>query len=206
MVSLGEDATKAARRAVREAIGRTSLPGVRRLIPSGDRADMRVDVRVAVPGHEAVRADEVAAEFPYGRVTDGGGRRPEDAQRHRRRAGGGPPHLRRRRRAGGLVATAGGVPALSCTGVTKSFPGDVIALAGLDLEVPEGAFLGLLGPNGAGKTTLIRSVVGLTRPSGGGIRVFGDAPWGEGADRARRAIGYAPRRWPWTASCRCASC
>ena len=30
---------------------------------------MRVDVRVAVPGHETVRADEVAAEFPYGRVT-----------------------------------------------------------------------------------------------------------------------------------------
>ena len=69
----------------------------------------------------------------------------------------------------------------------------MIALAGLDLEVPEGAFLGLLGPNGAGKTTLIRSVVGLTRPSGGEIRVFGDAPWGEGADRARRAIGYAPQ-------------
>jgi ABC-2 type transport system ATP-binding protein len=69
----------------------------------------------------------------------------------------------------------------------------VIALAGLDLEVPEGAFLGLLGPNGAGKTTLIRSVVGLTRPSGGEVRVFGDPPWGDGADRARRSIGYAPQ-------------
>ncbi len=69
----------------------------------------------------------------------------------------------------------------------------MIALDGLDLEVPEGAFVGLLGPNGAGKTTLIRSVVGLTRPSGGEIRVFGDPPWGEGADRARRAIGYAPQ-------------
>ena len=69
----------------------------------------------------------------------------------------------------------------------------MIALSGLDLEVPEGAFLGLLGPNGAGKTTLIRSVVGLTRPSGGEIRVFGDPPWGDGADRARRAIGYAPQ-------------
>ena len=59
--------------------------------------------------------------------------------------------------------------------------------------MPEGAFLGLLGPNGAGKTTLIRSAVGLTRPSGGEIRVFGDPPWGDGADRARRAIGYAPQ-------------
>ena len=69
----------------------------------------------------------------------------------------------------------------------------MIALAGLDLEVAEGAFVGLLGPNGAGKTTLIRSVVGLTRPSSGQIRVFGDPPSGDGADRARRAIGYAPQ-------------
>jgi uncharacterized protein (TIGR02058 family) len=66
---VGEDATTAARRAVREAIGRTSLPGVRDLIPSRDRADMRVDVTVAVPGHEDVDAAAVAAEFPYGRVS-----------------------------------------------------------------------------------------------------------------------------------------
>ncbi|HSJ73761.1 MAG TPA: Lin0512 family protein [Miltoncostaeaceae bacterium] len=65
---VGEDATKAARRAVREAIGRTSLPGVRDLIPSRDRADMRVDVTIAVPGHETVDAEAVAAELPYGRV------------------------------------------------------------------------------------------------------------------------------------------
>ena len=68
------------------------------------------------------------------------------------------------------------------------------ALAGLDLEVPEGAFFGLLGPNGAGKTTLIRSIVGLTRPSGGTISVFGDARVrGDAAGAARTAIGYAPQ-------------
>lgn len=66
---VGEDPTKAACRAAREAVGRTSLPGVRRLIPSGDRADMRVDVTVAVPHHERVDPDAVAAVFPYGRVT-----------------------------------------------------------------------------------------------------------------------------------------
>lgn len=65
----GEDPTKAARRAAREAIGRTSLPGLGRLIPSGDRADMRIEVTVAVPHHERVDAAAVAAEFPYGRVT-----------------------------------------------------------------------------------------------------------------------------------------
>jgi uncharacterized protein (TIGR02058 family) len=89
---VGEDATKAARRAVREAIGRTSLPGVRGLIPSGDRADMRVDVTVAVPGHEAVDRDAVAGEFPYGRVTvtplPGGLRMPNGTD-----AGPGEDHL-----------------------------------------------------------------------------------------------------------------
>jgi uncharacterized protein (TIGR02058 family) len=89
---VGEDATKAARRAVREAIGRTSLPGVRGLIPSGDRADMRVDVTIAVPGHEAVDADAVAAEFPYGRVSvragPGGLRMPNGTD-----AGPGEDHL-----------------------------------------------------------------------------------------------------------------
>ncbi len=84
-------------------------------------------------------------------------------------------------------------PALLCQGVSKSFDGDLDALAGLDLSVPEGAFFGLLGPNGAGKTTLIRSIVGLTRPSGGAISVFGVPAWGESAARARQVIGYAPQ-------------
>lgn len=65
----GGDATKAACRAAREAMGRTSLPGVRGLIPSGDRADMRVRVTVAVPGAAGVDAEAVAAVFPYGRVS-----------------------------------------------------------------------------------------------------------------------------------------
>ena len=86
-----------------------------------------------------------------------------------------------------------GPPALRCEGVSKSFGGGVDALDGLDLVVPEGAFFGLLGPNGAGKTTLIRSIVGLTRPSGGAISVFGMPAWGESAARARQAIGYAPQ-------------
>jgi uncharacterized protein (TIGR02058 family) len=64
----GEDQTKAARRAVREAIGRTSLPGLRHLIPSGEREDMHVAVTVAVPRPEEVDDLAVASEFPYGNV------------------------------------------------------------------------------------------------------------------------------------------
>ena len=66
---LGEDMTKAAQRAVREAINRTSLPGIGHLVPDGDRAHMRVDVTVAVPRPDEVDRDAVAAEFPYGTVT-----------------------------------------------------------------------------------------------------------------------------------------
>ncbi|MEW6581867.1 MAG: Lin0512 family protein [Actinomycetota bacterium] len=65
----GEDATKAARRAVREAIGRNSLPGMWSLLPDADLTRMRVEVTVAVPHPEAVDTAAVAAEFPYGTIT-----------------------------------------------------------------------------------------------------------------------------------------
>lgn len=47
------------------------------------------------------------------------------------------------------------------------------AVNGMDLEVPEKSVYGFLGPNGAGKTTTIRMLLGLIRPSGGNIYVFG---------------------------------
>src|SRR5438093_405759 len=50
--------------------------------------------------------------------------------------------------------------------------GPTIALAGLDLEVPEGGVFGFLGPNGAGKTTTIRCLLGLVRPSSGNLRLL----------------------------------
>lgn len=48
-----------------------------------------------------------------------------------------------------------------------------LALAGLDLSVPEGGVFGFLGPNGSGKTTTIRCLLGLVSPSAGGCRVLG---------------------------------
>jgi ABC-2 type transport system ATP-binding protein len=49
----------------------------------------------------------------------------------------------------------------------------VTAVADLSFRVEPGQVLGLLGPNGAGKTTTLRMLMGLVRPSAGGIRVFG---------------------------------
>jgi lipooligosaccharide transport system ATP-binding protein len=57
-------------------------------------------------------------------------------------------------------------------GLEKRF-GDRLAVAGLDLDVPEGACFGVLGPNGAGKTTTLRMVYGVSRPTRGELRVFG---------------------------------
>jgi ABC-2 type transport system ATP-binding protein len=49
----------------------------------------------------------------------------------------------------------------------------VVALDGIDLEVPPGEFFGLLGPNGAGKTTLIKILTTLLLPTEGTARIFG---------------------------------
>ena len=85
------------------------------------------------------------------------------------------------------------IPALLCQDVRKTFPGDVIALDGVNLVVPNGGFVGLLGPNGAGKTTLIRSVVGLVIPDGGDMHVLGRSMRGPDAPAARQLVGYAPQ-------------
>jgi ABC-2 type transport system ATP-binding protein len=63
-------------------------------------------------------------------------------------------------------------PALLRTrGLTKQYP-SVIAVDGLDLEVPAGR-VGLVGANGAGKTTLFRMMLGLSHPTSGSLEVCG---------------------------------
>src|SRR3954467_3083068 len=70
--------------------------------------------------------------------------------------------------------------AIVASGITKSF-GDVEALKGLELDIPEGAFFVLLGPSGAGKTTTLRVIAGLETPDTGrvildGIDATGSTP------------------------------
>jgi ABC-2 type transport system ATP-binding protein len=62
--------------------------------------------------------------------------------------------------------------AIELDGVRKEF-GDVTAVDGVDLTVPDGSIYGFLGPNGAGKSTTINMLLDFVRPSAGEVRVLG---------------------------------
>ena len=83
------------------------------------------------------------------------------------------------------------MPALDVAGLTHSFGGRR-ALDDCSFTVPAGAVTALVGRNGAGKSTLLRVVVGLLRPDGGEVRVFGE-PAGDGA---LAQIGYVAQQAP----------
>ncbi|MEU0301850.1 ATP-binding cassette domain-containing protein [Streptomyces sp. NPDC006175] len=79
--------------------------------------------------------------------------------------------------------------AIYAEGLVKTF-GDVRALDGVDLDVPEGTVLGLLGPNGAGKTTAVRVLTTLLRPDSGQAVVAGIDVL-KNPDAVRRSIGLS---------------
>ena len=92
------------------------------------------------------------------------------------------------RSAEGMPGAAGCAPcAIEARGLVKQF-GARRALDGVDLALPQGAFLSIFGPNGAGKTTLLRELALLARPSRGSLRMLGiDAL--EEPDALRSRIG-----------------
>ncbi|CAL9467145.1 Vitamin B12 import ATP-binding protein BtuD [Streptomyces sp. enrichment culture] len=83
---------------------------------------------------------------------------------------------RRRTTAAAVDPDLADVP-LQITGLSKRYArsADRYAVQDLSFRVERGQVLGLLGPNGAGKTTTLRMLMGLIKPDGGEIRVFGHA-------------------------------
>jgi len=71
--------------------------------------------------------------------------------------------------------------AISVEHVSKRF-GSVHAVDDVTFHVEPGTIVALLGPNGAGKTTLISMILGLSQPTDGSVRIFGQRP----RDRAAR--------------------
>jgi zinc transport system ATP-binding protein len=80
--------------------------------------------------------------------------------------------------------------ALEIDAVSFAYPGQTV-LEGVSFSVAAGEFVALVGPNGSGKSTLLRIALGLLRPQGGAVRLFGlppaqlPEPW---------RVGYVPQR------------
>ncbi|MEX2449108.1 MAG: ABC transporter ATP-binding protein [Solirubrobacterales bacterium] len=81
--------------------------------------------------------------------------------------------------------------AIELRGVVKRF-GPIVAVDGLDLDVPEGICLGLLGPNGAGKSTTMRLLTGQALPDAGELRALGHELPGD-SKAARAEMGVVPQ-------------
>jgi ABC-2 type transport system ATP-binding protein len=93
---------------------------------------------------------------------------------------------------------APGALAIECRGLVRRY-GEVVALDGVDLDVPAGSVFGFLGPNGAGKTTTLRILASLGRADAGDARVAGVAV-GDGVANREGLIGYLdqdPRFYGW---------
>ncbi len=67
--------------------------------------------------------------------------------------------------------------------------GDLVAVDGLEVDLPEGEIYGLIGPNGAGKRTTIRMACGLLSPTEGRVSIAGIDVHQE-PERAQEFIGY----------------
>jgi putative spermidine/putrescine transport system ATP-binding protein len=68
--------------------------------------------------------------------------------------------------------SAAGAPAVRLTGIRRAY-GDVVAVAGVDLDIAAGEFFTLLGPSGSGKTTTLRVIAGFERPDAGRVELQG---------------------------------
>ncbi|HTN12935.1 MAG TPA: ABC transporter ATP-binding protein, partial [Acetobacteraceae bacterium] len=74
--------------------------------------------------------------------------------------------------------------------------GDLIGVADVSLEVPQGGVVALLGSNGAGKTTTLNAIAGLIPPSGGRIVFRGENIAGRPAHAiVRKGLALSPEGW-----------
>jgi multiple sugar transport system ATP-binding protein len=88
--------------------------------------------------------------------------------------------------------------AVAAQGLRKSF-GEVRALDGVDLDVPDGSFFVVLGPSGAGKTTTLRAIAGLEKLDAGSVHLDGrdatdDTPAARDLAMVFQSYALYPRR------------
>lgn len=80
---------------------------------------------------------------------------------------------------------------LKTTDLTKKY-GSKVVVDSLNLEIRKGEIFGLLGPNGAGKSTTMNMICAITKPTSGGVELFGKDSWKQKKEVIQR-IGYIPQ-------------
>jgi putative spermidine/putrescine transport system ATP-binding protein len=78
---------------------------------------------------------------------------------------------------------------IELAGIYKRF-GDVVAVDGVNLKIPDGAYCCFLGPSGCGKTTILRMIAGHEEPSGGEILIGGENVLGLAPVERRTAMMF----------------
>ena len=83
---------------------------------------------------------------------------------------------------------------ISAENLRKHF-GRIVALDGINLDIPEGVSL-ILGPNGGGKSTFLKLIAGIYRPTSGRVRVFGKNPWKNEELKLKMGVSFDPPAVP----------
>src|SRR5438874_2536452 len=83
---------------------------------------------------------------------------------------------------------------IEALGLEKRF-GEIVAVDGISLSVPQGEVLGFLGPNGAGKSTTMKMLTGFLEPDAGSARIAGIDVL-ESPKLAKAKLGYLPEGAP----------
>jgi zinc transport system ATP-binding protein len=80
-------------------------------------------------------------------------------------------------------------PIVEIRDLSIKYPNGVMALEGINLDVNPKDLIALIGPNGAGKSTLLKVILGLTKPTSGSIKLFGNPH----LSRNLKFVGYVPQ-------------
>ncbi|QEO14929.1 ABC transporter ATP-binding protein [Agromyces intestinalis] len=91
-------------------------------------------------------------------------------------------------------------PAIRLAGARKVYgtgPGALVALDGVDLEIPAGRFVSVIGPSGCGKSTLLRLVASLERADSGTVEIRGTSPEEACAQKLVGFVPQTPALLPW---------
>ena len=96
-----------------------------------------------------------------------------------------------------MPADATTPPEVRLTGLAKTFPGGVEAVAPLTLSFAAGETTALVGPSGCGKSTVLRLVAGLEAASAGRVEIGGESPAQMRAEAALAVAFQDPSLLPW---------